>query len=117
MAEAEVHGLLFAKMVVEAVPFSTEVVAWISDCRLRDGGIPTFRTGFAGLPFKQDETYYIKGVCWLGANLVDSKDFKGVPKEDFEHLHTHSDDWKYLMKRYAPKQLREAVEKAPVVVV
>jgi len=115
-AEQEVHGLLFTKMVSEAVPFS-QVVSWIADCRLRDGGIPSFRTGFAGLPFKQDETYFVKGVCWLGANLVDSRDFKGVSKEDFEHLRLHSDDWLFLMRKYAPKALQEAVEKAPVVVV
>jgi len=117
MAEEEVHGLLFSKMLTEAVNFETEIVTFISDCRLRDGGIPSFRTGFAGLPFKQDSTYYIKGVCWLGSNLVESRDFRNVPGEDFDYLRTHSDDWRYLMRKYATKELLEAVEKAPVVVV
>ena len=113
---SEVHGLLFGKMITEAVPFS-QVIKWIAQCRVEDGGIPSFRTGFAGKPFKQDSTFFVKGVCFLGSNLVESRDFKGVPQDDFNHLQTHSDDWMYLMKKYAPENLQEAVEKAPVVVV
>lgn len=113
----EIHGVLFQSMVADAVSFQNNVVKWIANCRIRDGGIPSFRTGFANLPFKQDDTFFIKGVCWLGSNLVESADFKGVPKRDFEHLRTHSDDWQYLMKKYAPKSLQQSVQKAPVVVI
>jgi len=122
MSEAEEHfeeakGILFRGAVGTAIDFKTSVADWIMACRIQDGGLPSFRTGFAKRPFKADEDYHVLAVCWLGANLVRSQWFRGVPKEDWQYMRDNSDDYVYILRKYStPEQLRRVV-KAPVVIV
>jgi len=113
----EVKGILFRGAVATALPFEERVVDWIMLCRVEDGGIPVFRTGFATRPFKANAEYYVMGVCWLGANLVRSQWFRGVPREDWEYMRESSDDYIYLLRKYGKKGMLEKAVKAPVVVV
>jgi len=110
-------GILFREAIATALDFKTHAVTWIMQCRIQDGGIPTFRTGYAKRPFKTDSEYYVMGVCWLGSNLVQSQWFSNVPEGDWQHLHENSDDYIYILEKYSsPEMLRKAL-KAPVVVV
>jgi hypothetical protein len=113
----ETKGILFKGAVGTAIDFKARAVDWVMLCRIQDGGIPVFKTGFAKRPFKSDKTFFVMGVCWLGSNLVRSQWFSDVPKEDWEYMRDNTDDYTYLLKKYGkPEQLRKAV-KAPVVIV
>ncbi len=87
------------------------VVDYIVACR-QSGGIPMFRTGFAG------EDYYVGGkpavmaVCWAGTD-PQSRMFVGVPEPMFRNLKERHGDWHFLMIKYAPEKYREA-KKYPV---
>lgn len=113
---AVLKDFLFRPARVEAVDFKENVIEWIMLCRVDDGGIPMFRTHFAKAPFREDETLYAMGVCYMGKNMVSSQWFRDVPRKDFMHLERSSDDYLYLLRSYSPDKLEEAV-KAPVVVV
>jgi len=113
----EAHGILFRGAVTTALDFKARVVDWIMLCRVEDGGIPAFRTGFAKRPFKSDETYYVMGVCWLGSNLVRSQWFSNVSKEDWQYMRDNTDDYIFLLKKYGRKGMLEKAVRAPVVVV
>jgi len=114
---AEIHGVLFEPALREAVDFKRNVASWIADCRLRDAGVPMFRTRYADTPFKAGEVNYMLGVCFLGRNLITSQWFRNVPLEDFDYATLRRDDYKYFIRKYGSPELAEAVRKAPVVVV
>jgi len=112
----EIHGILFKPARTQSIDFVENVVDWILRCRKEEGGIPIFKTGFAKRPFKDDDTYYVLGICWLGTDIIQSQWFKNVPKSDFKHMRENHDDYIYILKKYgSPKDLTEAI-KAEVVV-
>ncbi len=113
----EMKGILFRGAVATALDFKKRVADWIMLCRINDGGIPVFRTGFASRPFKSNSDRYVMGVCWLGSNLVKSQWFRNVPEEDWRYMRENTDDYIYLLKRYAPRGMLEKAVKAPVVIV
>lgn len=112
----DVHGILFRPARATAIDFKGNVVNWITLCRMEDGGIPMFRTGFAKKPFKSDKTNYVLGVCWLGSDLVQSQWFSNVPDDDFRHMQENYDDYVYILKKYSKKETVEEAIKAEVVV-
>lgn len=113
----EVKGILFRGAVATALNFKEKVVDWVILCRVNDGGIPVFRTGFAKRPFKSNSDFFVMGVCWLGSNLVRSQWFRGVPKEDYEYMRDNTDDYLMLLRKYGQKWMLEKAVKAPVVIV
>lgn len=114
---SRVHSIMFRPARATAVDFKENVVDWIVRCRVEDEGIPMFRTGFAKRPFKDKTGYYVQGICWLGANLVNSQWFKNVPEEDFKHMQENHDDYVYILKKYGKGTALEEALKAEVTVV
>ncbi|MCS7124560.1 MAG: hypothetical protein NZ932_03995 [Candidatus Bathyarchaeota archaeon] len=111
------HGVLFRPAKATAIDFKENIVDWILRCRVDDGGIPMFRTGFANRPFTEAGTNYVLGICWLGANLVNSQWFQNVPDKDFKHMREHHDDYIYLLRKYGGKQALEKALKSEITVV
>ena len=114
---AELQGFMFRRGERLAVPFKENVVDWIMACRLDDGGIPYFRTGFAKRPFKANSTFFAQGICYLGANMIDSRFFRDVPPEDFKHMAERHDDYLYILEKYGSKKLVNRAIRASVVVI
>ncbi len=91
------------------------VIKFILDCR-EDGGIPMFRTKYAGIPIEYAGTRAVIGICWGGrGNAPDSILLYDVPKDVVKELEREKGDWKYLLMKYGDLQeLISALEK-PVV--
>lgn len=113
----EVRGFLFRTARAEAVPFKKNIVNFIMECRISDGGVPYFRTGFAKRPFSADAERFVQGICYLGRDMITSRWFSEVPAEDFEYMELHNDDYLYVLRKYSSPQDVERAQKAPVVVV
>lgn len=90
-----------------------EVVKSIIACRVDDGGIPIFKTRYAGVPLSYSNSNAVMFVCWGGKNTVGSKMFYNVPDDIFIELQRRTDDWHFLLEKYAPEEYEKAL-KAPV---
>ena len=91
---------------VKVMDFNRDLSPWMKTC-LRSGGVPTFRTRFRGLEFRDS----LMGVCFAAAKKVESVLFRDVPPEVIEEVRTRSPDWVYLAERYGDEELREFVKR------
>jgi len=107
---------MFKPARTQSIPYLENVVDWIIRCRVTDGGIPYFRTGFAKKDFRENQTLYVQGICYLGRDLVNSQWFKDVPGDDFEHMKHYHDDYLYILSRHASEAQVHRAKEAPVVV-
>jgi len=83
-----------------ALDLRKHVADWIKKCLTVDHGLPMFRTQYAGRPFKRDNEYLVLGICYSGPDTVKSRWFRNVPPEDFAHLTSYHDDYRYLLQKY-----------------
>jgi len=82
------------------------VLSFIEKCR-KDKGIPMFKTKFGNLRFAIAGKPAVMAVCWAGEDKVSSVIFSNVPYEDLRFLEEGVDDWRRLVKKYAPEKLPE----------
>jgi len=75
------------------------VLNFIKTCRSH-GGIPAFRTRYAGARLKLDHGYKVIGIC-LGGGDEEPVDFINVPEEIVDELEERVGDWRYLFARYS----------------
>lgn len=89
-----------------------QVILFIKRC-LDAGGVPTFRTKFAGRPFEVEGKKAVVVMCWGGeANKEPfSRVFYDVPEEDYQIMEKLSGEWKYLLEKYKDIDVKK-LEKA-----
>jgi len=76
------------------------VLIWIKKI-IDSGGVPVFRTHYAGRPLKADGDFAIWGISELSdvPNIL----FVGVPPEDYEFCVVTKGEWKYLERYFDEK--------------
>jgi len=77
------------------------VLLWIKRVR-ESGGVPIFRTHYAGRPLRADGDYAIWGISQL--SKVPNILFVGVPPEDYEFCVEMHGEWKYLEDYFNEKE-------------
>lgn len=82
-----------------------KVVEYIRGCRM-SGGIPMFKTGYAGQEFREDSKPASMAVCWGGTN-GGSKMFTDIPEDIFSEMKAKVGDWKWLLSKYAPAEVEK----------
>ncbi|HDD45035.1 MAG TPA: hypothetical protein ENG63_09295 [Candidatus Desulfofervidus auxilii] len=77
------------------------VLLWIKKVR-ESGGVPVFRTHYAGRPLRANGNYAIWGISELSEvpNIL----FVDVPPEDFEFCVENKGEWKYLEDYFDEKE-------------
>jgi len=91
---------------VKVMDFNRDLSPWMKTC-LRSGGVPTFRSRFRSLEFRES----LLGVCYAPATKIESVLFKDVPPEVITEIKTRSPDWVYLAERFGDEELREFVRR------
>lgn len=84
---------------------------WAEACILVDGGIPVFKTHYAGMPFRRGKERVVLGVCFAGKNMVESVYWKDVPDDDYNLIEAGTRDIKNLFLKHDPKKWFELEEK------
>ena len=97
---------ILMKIDVRVADFSRELASWMKAC-LKSGGVPTFRSKFRSLEFRES----LLGVCYAPATKIESVLFKDVPPEVITEIKTRSPDWVYLAERFGDEELREFVRR------
>ena len=84
------------------------VKEYILECR-KDKGIPIFKTKYAGVHLSIGNSPATIAMCWAGEDVVGSKIFTDIPKEDLHLLEEGFGDWKRLLMKYGTaRDLEEA---------
>jgi len=86
------------------------LMKFILDCRA-DKGLPIFKSRFAGIRFMGKEGYEVMGLCWAGHNLVGSRMFTNIPKEDLTLIEEGISDWRMLLNKYGTLEDKEKAYK------
>jgi len=74
------------------------VKEFILACRTK-GGLPMFRTGFAGVRFREGS---VLAYCYAPREPVDSVVFTETPPEQILELERTVGDWRVLWSKFAP---------------
>ena len=98
------------------LPWTPEnVKRFILECRA-DGGIPMFRTHYAGIPFEYAGQRAVVAICWGGyGRAPDSVLFFNVPEDIIKELEREKGDWKFLLLRYGTVEDLIKAMKYPVI--
>ena len=75
------------------------VVDFIKEC-LDAGGLPMFRTSYAGARLSHGGEPAVLAVCYMAADRVPSTLFYGVPVEDLVEMERETGDWKIILAKY-----------------
>jgi len=106
------------RAVTRAKPWTREnVVSFIYNCRVRDNGIPVFKTHYGGQPFVIDSSHYVLAVCWFGKNTPYGRSqwFSNVPKDLVDRMAKEKGDWRWLCDKYCTTEQKEEIYGAPVI--
>lgn len=95
----------------QAVDYGVNVADWIVACRV-DGGLPLFKTRFAGERYPKG---HILAVCWAGRGLIEGRWFKDVPSEDVELMESKHGEWKDILSDRGTSEQVEKAMKAPLI--
>lgn len=88
---------------------SRSVSEFIVSCRA-DGGIPQFKTSYAGEEFESDSEPAVMGVCYSGGRQPGVV-FTDVPEEEVDLMEKRSGDWRRLIREHGtPSQVEETRE-------
>ena len=78
------------------------VLDWIATCEIQ-GGIPVFRTRYAGVRFDRQ----VEGRCYGGTGPEITTVFTGVPPEIIERMEETTGDWRWLKAELAKQLISE----------
>lgn len=84
----------------KAIDFVENVGTWIKACR-EAGGIPVFRTKYAGERIYVDGEPAVLAVCYGSEGRVPSVWFKNVPPSDYGLIEREIGEWRELAYKYA----------------
>ncbi|MBA7649415.1 hypothetical protein ES703_57212 [subsurface metagenome] len=95
----------------QAVDYGKNVADWIVVCRV-DGGLPMFKTRFAGERYPEG---HVLAVCWAGRGLIEGQWFKDVPSEDVELMESKHGEWKDILGDRGTSEQVEKAMKSPLI--
>ena len=103
---------VFAKSAeAKGTDYEKNVTPWIMSCRVKDHGIPIFKTRFAGQRFDKG---VVLGTCWGGRQNVPSEWFRKVPEEEIEMMEEGYGDWRKILLKHGGKEQYEQAMSAPL---
>lgn len=91
----------------KAVDWNRYVGDFIYQCR-RDGGVPMFKTKYAGKRFEIGNKPAVLGICYGGRGMAkDSQWFKNIPEHELELVERETGEWRELAIRHLPWEKAE----------
>jgi hypothetical protein len=79
---------------------------WIEKC-IMSGGLPMFRTRFAGARWDDDK---VMAVCYGSEEPpISGGFFTGVPKDEIEKMEQTTGDWRWIVDKYGSSELKAYV--------
>ncbi|HDO19246.1 MAG TPA: hypothetical protein ENG74_00810 [Thermoplasmatales archaeon] len=91
----------------KAVDWNRYVGDFIYQCR-RDGGVPMFKTKYAGKRFEIGSKPAVLGICYGGRGMAkDSQWFKNIPEHELELVERETGEWRELAIRHLPWEKAE----------
>jgi hypothetical protein len=79
---------------------------WIEKC-IRSGGLPMFRTRFAGARWDDDK---VLAVCYGEEEPpISGGFFTGVPKDEIDRMEQSTGDWRWVVDKYGSSELKAYV--------
>lgn len=95
----KVHGNIIG-------PWKQTIGKWIDAC-IRAGGLPMFRTRFAGARWGDN---MVLAVCYGDEEPpISGGFFTDVPEEDIERMERETGDWRWIVEKYGSDELRAFV--------
>lgn len=95
----------------QAVDYGKNVANWIVACRV-DGGLPLFKTRFAGERYPEG---HVLAVCWAGRGLIEGQWFKNVSSKDVGLMESKYGEWKDILRERGTSGQVEKAMRAPLI--
>ena len=110
-AEEEAEDRLVGKVIRRVIkvrgnvlgPWREQVGRWIKGC-IMGGGLPMFRTRYAGARWGDD---MVMAVCYGDEEPpISGGFFTDVPEEDIERMERETGDWRWIVEKYGDDELK-----------